>query len=88
MEGHSCAFLETVVNEAGLAAGFDRAESIELRHFIKAYARTEGQELMSAPDASEAAELDGAGESERAQVAYHEAGHVVALEQSSKNRNS
>lgn len=36
MEGHSCADLETVINEAGLYAGYKRAESITMEHFLKA----------------------------------------------------
>ena len=36
MEGHSCADLETVINEAGLYAGYKRAEFITMEHFLKA----------------------------------------------------
>ena len=81
MEGHSCAFLETVVNEASLAATYERSHILELRHFVAAYARTEGQAPLSPLDTTiDAPTFCEAGATERAQVAMHEAGHIVCLE--------
>ena len=40
MDERSCAELETVINEAGLYAGYERAESITMDHFLKACLRT------------------------------------------------
>ncbi len=40
MVGRSCAELETVINEAGLYAGYERAESITMDHFLKACMHT------------------------------------------------
>ena len=35
MDGRSCAELETVINEAGLYAGYERAEYITMDHFME-----------------------------------------------------
>lgn len=40
MNGYSCADLEAVINEAGLYAGYERAESITMEHLLKACMRT------------------------------------------------
>ena len=40
MDGRSCAELETVINEAGLYAGYERAEFITMDHFMEALMRT------------------------------------------------
>lgn len=40
MDGCSCAELETVINEAGLYAGYERSGSITMAHFLKACLRT------------------------------------------------
>ena len=40
MDGRSCAELETVINEAGLYAGYERAEYITMDHFMEACLRT------------------------------------------------
>ena len=82
VEGHSCAFLETVINEASLLAGFERADSIQLEHFIRAYARVEGQGLLLDPCESPVGEglISPSALTDRTQVAYHEAGHIVAIE--------
>lgn len=80
MDGSSCAELETVVNEAGLCAGYERAETITMDHFIEACMRTvfhvparvredeEGQACLEDCD-----NID-------SQIIYHEAGHAVASE--------
>ena len=40
MDGRSCAELETVINEAGLYAGYERADYITMDHFMEACMRT------------------------------------------------
>ncbi len=40
LNGNSCAELETVINEAGLYAGYERSECITMQHFIKACMKT------------------------------------------------
>ncbi len=40
MDGRSCAELETVINEAGLYAGYERAGKITMEHFTEACLRT------------------------------------------------
>lgn len=70
LNGRSCAELETVINEAGIYAGFAGKESIEMEDIVKACLRV----IFSAPEADncEKAYLD--------EVAYHEAGHAVVHE--------
>ncbi len=77
MDGCSCAELETVINEAGLYAGYERAEQITLEHFMAAYLRTVMNEPASEDDFGE----DLSSEEEiRRQVVWHEAGHAVVSE--------
>ena len=81
ISGRSCAFLETVINEASLLAGFERVQAVTLEHFIRAYARIDAHGSLSVPDASrEPACLADAWATERCQVAFHEAGHIVVQE--------
>lgn len=80
MNGHSCADLETVLNEAGLYAGYERAEHITMEHVLKACLRTvfemdfhgDGQEdfLRHYTDPHHMA----------SQMVYHEAGHALVSE--------
>ncbi len=85
MDGRSCAELETVINEAGLFAGFERAERITMDHFLAACLKTvfdvtgkfdddddccDEEEKSAAPEP--AAILP--------QIVYHEAGHAVISE--------
>lgn len=85
MDGRSCAELETVINEAGLFAGYERAESITMEHFLKACMRTVFQAFPDDED-DLADEQDGfsCGLSDPdpvvSQIVYHEAGHVVTSE--------
>lgn len=89
LEGHSCAFLETVVNEATLAALYDRADAITIPHFIGAFVRIERGEALATladgfpplsfvPTASASPATEAS--AERAHAAIHEASHVVAIE--------
>ena len=81
MDGRSCAVLATVINEAGLYAGYERAEEITMAHFMKACLRTVFDVSAVSSDGDEdwyTAFSDG--ENPFAQVVYHEAGHAVIAE--------
>ena len=74
MNGRSCAELETVINEAGLYAGFERSPVITMDHFMKAALHT----VFDVPNE----EIVKFGTEKKrsgdfVQVAYHEAGHTV-----------
>lgn len=82
MDGYSCAELETVINEAGLYAGFQRSEKITMQHFIDACLQT----VFDVP-----IKVSGDNEDEwvenlqnpnciSTQIVYHEAGHAVIEE--------
>ncbi|MCR5605059.1 MAG: AAA family ATPase [Lachnospiraceae bacterium] len=72
MEGHSCAELEMVVNEAGIIAGFEGKEVIEQEDIVRACLRV----IFDAPERLDSDEYD-----PRAKYAsVHEAGHVVIAE--------
>lgn len=79
MNGRSCAELETVINEAGLYAGYDRAESITMDHFIEACMRTVYNVTSMANDddyysvAMDTRSID-------YRVVCHEVGHAVVSE--------
>lgn len=75
LRGDSCATLETVINEAGLIAGYQRSDVITQDHIIEACMRCvfdvpaeciKGGEKISLSSRSEAAKL-----------VWHEAGHAV-----------
>lgn len=85
MDGRSCAALETVINEAGLYAGYEHAESITMDHLMQACLRV----VFDMPEAA----LENYGKASKEtisencnynntdwQVAYHEAGHAVISE--------
>lgn len=83
MDGRSCAELETVINEAGLYAGYERESCIKMKHLMKACMRTifgipaeinfkeEADDVVS--DLSDPNCLI-------SQIVYHEAGHAVIHE--------
>lgn len=82
MDGSSCAELETVINEAGLCAGYERAETITMDHFIEACMRT----VFHVPARVKEAEEEEADvclshfDNVDSQIIYHEAGHAVVSE--------
>ena len=81
MNGRSCAELETVINEAGLSAGFERAEKITMDHLMEACMRT----VFGVPTSDFGDEEDwyadlSDGNSVLTQIVYHEAGHAVVSE--------
>ena len=82
LDGESCAKLETLINEAGLYAGYSRAETITMERMIEAFIRTElgtSVWLNGSDDEGTPAKPNGADEV-CTQIAYHEAGHVVVSE--------
>lgn len=81
LDGRSCAELETVINEAGLYAGFERSDSITMKHFMKACMRI----LFDMPESDLPTEDDCLpnlcdGDNILSQISYHEAGHAVVHE--------
>ncbi|MBR3621103.1 MAG: hypothetical protein IKN56_06305, partial [Clostridia bacterium] len=77
MEGDSCAKLETLINEAGVYAGFDRADKISMEHFMRAYLRStygcdiDGDDNYCGSEGTK---------KEFADTIWHEAGHAVVSE--------
>lgn len=85
MDGCSCAELETVINEAGLYAGFERSDVVTMEHFLKACMRVLFKIDYTCDDEEEFDSEDyfslSAGDVSQIQkIAYHEAAHVVAHE--------
>ena len=70
LSGKSCAELETVINEAGIYAGFEGKKSIEMDDIVKACLRI----IFHAPEVI-SPDMDYLKE-----VAYHEAGRTVVQE--------
>lgn len=70
LDGRSCAELETVVNEAGIYAGYEGKKSIEMDDMVRACLRV----VFGAP---ESCRFNG---EFLKTVAYHEAGHAVVNE--------
>ena len=89
MDGRSCAELETVINEAGLFAGYERAECITMDHFLAACLKTVFN-VNSSDDYDDYDDDDCDGENRYpdlddagailSQIVYHEAGHAVISE--------
>lgn len=80
MDGRSCAELETVINEAGFYAGFERSEEITMDHFMRACLHT----IHDVPnevlcESSFDTDLSN-GDDPRTRVVYHEAGHATIAE--------
>lgn len=71
MSYHSCADLETIINEAAIRAGFRQKMSIEMEDLIAAVLRLQ----YNSPDDLMQKEKD-----EIRKVAFHEAGHLVVSE--------
>lgn len=71
LDGRSCAELETVINEAGIYAGFENREKIEMKDVVRACLRV----IYGAPEL-----LNDKDKMFIKQTAYHEAGHAVVAE--------
>lgn len=77
LEGGSCATLETVINEAGLIAGYKRKECVTMEEVVKACLDVVFRADSVATDAG-AIDVTRPGNDSR--VVWHEAGHVVVSE--------
>lgn len=71
LEGRSCADLESIINEAGIIAGWQNKEKIEKDDIIKACLRV----MYSAPET-----FSKTNEGYKEQIAIHEAGHTIVSE--------
>ena len=84
VEGNSCAFLENIISEAGLYAGFDRKEKISMSHFMRAYLRNVyGEAYDGDDDFDDDDDFYSMAETTQnsfVRIAYHEAGHAVVSE--------
>ena len=94
MDGRSCAYLETVINEAGILAGLERAEEIEMSHIIQACLKTVFRSDVKKSDYDDYDDdydydEEAEGNSERPnlednfarrKIACHETGHAVVSE--------
>ncbi|MCR5636370.1 MAG: AAA family ATPase [Clostridiales bacterium] len=80
MEGRSCAELETVINEAGLYAGYERSDKITMEHFMRACLHT----VFNVPNGVLNAKMPKINLSDSknpmTKVIYHEAGHATIAE--------
>ena len=71
LQGHSCAELESIINEAGIYAGFEGRECVRREDILKAIMR----EIFDAPESIEPM----LPRFER-EIAVHEAGHALVAE--------
>ena len=69
MDGNSCAALESVLNEAGIYAGYENKPEIRREHIVRAVLRDIFEADESVNEMSSAV---------KEEVAFHEAGHAVA----------
>ena len=69
LDGSSCAALESILNEAGIYAGYENCTEIGRDHIIRAALRT----VFSAEESVNAMPL-----AEKQEIAFHEAGHAAA----------
>ena len=69
LDGNSCAALESVLNEAGIYAGYENKTEIKREHIVRAVLRDIFEADESVNEISVAA---------KEEVAFHEAGHAVA----------
>lgn len=80
MDGRSCAELETVINEAGLYAGYERADSITMDHLMEACLRIVFDVPTTADEDEDSCTNLSDANYTSSQIVYHEAGHVVVSE--------
>ena len=71
LQGHSCAELETVINEAGIYSGYENKEIITREDIIRSIMRI----IFKAPESIEARE-----DNYERNIAIHEAGHALISE--------
>ena len=78
LTGHSCATLETVVNEAGIIAAYSKSDRITTEHMIEASMRAVFH--VPAECLYETDVVDLSSRSTKSIVVWHEAGHAVMQE--------
>ena len=71
LQGHSCAELESIINEAGIYSGFDGRDCITRGDILKAIMRN----IFEAPET-----VEPRGDKYEKSVAIHEAGHALIAE--------
>ena len=71
LNGKSCADLETVINEAGVYAGYENRKEVSMNDIIRAFMRV----IYEAPE-----KIKFKDSKYLMQTAYHEAGHAVVAE--------
>ena len=71
LNGRSCASLETVINEAGVYAGYENRKEVSMDDLVRAFMRV----VYNAPE-----KLKFKDDKYKLQTAYHEAGHAVVAE--------
>ena len=71
LNGRSCAELETIINQAGIYAGFENKEKIEFDDIIRACIST----IYDAPETIKNETCE-----DNESIAYHEAGHALISE--------
>ena len=80
MIGHSCADLETVLNEAVLYAGYQRAEHITMEHVLKACLHTVFDRTSAGDEQDDFCSHLSDPHHIASHFIYHEAGHAVVSE--------
>ena len=79
LHGSSCAVLETIINEAGVLAGYENADIITSDHLLKACLFR--QRLLPIDAFSDATDADpDDSHNQLTRTACHEAGHIVVAE--------
>ena len=71
LNGKSCATLETVINEAGVYAGYENRKEVSMNDLVRAFMRV----VYKAPE-----KLKFKDNKYMLQTAYHEAGHTIVAE--------
>jgi len=71
LNGGSCAALETVINEAGVYAGYENRKEVSMNDLVRAFMRV----VYKSPE-----KLNFKDNKYMLQTAYHEAGHAVVAE--------
>lgn len=79
LDGRSCAELETIVNDAGIYAGFERKDAITMQHLLRASLSRIYEVPSELFEEYKPVDLS-AGYSNATANVYHEAGHVVIAE--------
>lgn len=71
LHGRSCAELESIINQAGIYAGFENKDKIEFSDIVRACKRI----IYDAPET-----IKNEGAEQSLETAYHEAGHAIVSE--------